>query len=497
MTLEIESNARPSIWSDLARAAVPIVAIVCAVGFFFLFGSPPETPQQEPPPPPPLMVETAVAAPYDAGVEIVVDGVAAVPRTVTVAAEVAGRITYKNPACNEGRVVREGDVLYEIDPTDYELAIKRIKGEVRQAQAALDEIGVQRNNTQSLVDLASRDVDLAQRELDRIQGLSNSRISTATERDQAERAVLTAQNAKQTLTNQLLLLDVQEQKLAAALDLQSAQLEAAEVDLKRTKVFAPVSGVIVQDSVELDGYVQPGTNVAAITDGATMEVHCNLEIDDVFWLLQEAAKDRDNLGPLAAVQIPRVPVVVEYHYAGYVIAWDGVLDRYNGRGVDEATRTVACRVLVEHPNSGRVVKSAQRSESPAAPALVNGMFVTVRASIPSDEPLLKIPNTALHPRDVVWKAVDGKLERSDASVARKLEDFSLVYAGAGSLNAGDVVITSPIPAPQIGQPVQTSAEVHVEETVVGTRKDSAGDQQGESGEKKRIETAAGKDLTAA
>lgn len=96
-----------------------------------------DAPQKQGEGPKPRLVATRTVAPEDARVTVTVQGTVT-PRTETsLVSEVAGKVRSVSPAFVAGGFFREGDVLLQIDPGDYEAALKRAEAELAAARAAL------------------------------------------------------------------------------------------------------------------------------------------------------------------------------------------------------------------------------------------------------------------------------------------------------------------------------------------------------------------------
>src|SRR5579871_6711662 len=98
------------------------------------------------PPPPPAPAAVQVSVPIEREVTDYVDFTArtAAVDSVEVRAHVWGYLQKVN--FKEGDLVKEGDILFEIDPRPYEALLNQAKAKVRQdeAQLALDEAEYQR-----------------------------------------------------------------------------------------------------------------------------------------------------------------------------------------------------------------------------------------------------------------------------------------------------------------------------------------------------------------
>ena len=164
--------------------------------------------------------------------------------------------------------------------------------------------------------------------------------------------------------------------------------------------------MIVTESVEADSYVQKGTPLVVIEDTAAVEVKCNLRMDELYWIWNQTDQ-RPTTGAdttRADYQIPNTDVNVLYRLGNREYQWKGKLWRYDGIGLDERTRTVPCRVLVEAPRDVQLLDADAASESMIGPpALVRGMFVALEILAKPRIPLLQVPEEAVQPGSTVWR----------------------------------------------------------------------------------------------
>ncbi len=144
-------------------------------------------------------------------------------RIVTISAEVAGRIEWIGP--KEGTLVRAGDRLVQLNADLLQTEFERV-----QAQAKYD-----------------------QTEFDRQKGLVEGGAAPSRALDEATT------------------------KLAVS----KAQLEEVRARLARTRIVAPISGVLNDLPAEIGEYVQAGTAVADIVDTATVKVTVEVPERDI------------------------------------------------------------------------------------------------------------------------------------------------------------------------------------------------------------------------
>ena len=330
------------------------------------------------------------------------DGVVVPYREVQVATEVAGRIVEKTDACQAGEVVRRGDLLVKIDPTDYELEVERLTRQQEQAYEAIREVDQEMVNTRRLIEVAEEDVELQRREVRRLDSLPAG-FSSEGELDRARRTLLQANQQLVTLRNQLDTLEQRRVSLQASERLAATQLRVAAVNLERTEIRAPMDGVVVREDAELNSFVGRGNPIVTIEDVTKVEVSTNLRMDQLYWVLNQSGQSFP-ADPDAGYRLPPTEATIEYELSGregVVYRWRGRLQAYDGVGLDPQTRTVPVRVLVDSPQ--RFLDDQGRERRLAGPtALVRGMYVRVLLHLHPQDDLWVIPAAALKPGNRVW-----------------------------------------------------------------------------------------------
>lgn len=403
----------------------------------------------------PPLVETAVAESFTGSLDITVDGVVVPFREVDLSAEVSGRIIQKAAECEAGRFVTEGTLLYKIDPSDYELEIRRLQEELNQADVAIQEADVEIENSAGLIELAEEDLALQRQELRRTTGLAGRSAVTEAELDKVKRSEVSARNALRLLRNQSQLAMTRKLRQERAKDLVVAQLERAKLDLERTTVTAPFDGVIVSKSAERDSFVQKGTVLVTVEDTSAVEIKCNLRVEELYWLWQQSTGSDAADDPGRNYRIPPTPVTVIYTVGGRGYAWAGELSRYDGIGFDEQTRTIPCRVVVDDPRGVKDLGATEGSERIQGPAaLVRGMYVSIKLHAKPQLELLSIPERALRPGNVIWFIKGDILRIEPVHVAETIDEMVLLHGGTTELSQGDPVVTSPLTFARDGMAVR-------------------------------------------
>jgi biotin carboxyl carrier protein len=441
-------SSRRTFLSQAARAAVPLVILALGIGGFMVFGQRPRLPRRTDLGPQAPIVKTDRIEPFEEAIILEVEGVAVPYRQVTLSAEVAGRITRKDLKCRAGSYVEQDDFLLQIDQTDYALEVRRLQSELQQADEDIQAVQIDITSAASLIELATESLVLQQRELARRKVLYKKKAVSESELDEGQRLELSSRNSLQSLRNQVASLRQRQRTLAAARELVNVNLERAQVDVRRTRVVSPVSGTIVEDRVEQDNYVARGGALVRLNETSRMEIECSLGVDQLYWLWVQAGilSPGEEASPQSLLELPQTPVTVAFAFEGIECQWDGVLSRYEGNGLDRKTRMVPCRVRIDQPTHVRTHADSPRKAGISLPALLSGMYVTVRIPVQPSVPLLSMPPAALRPGGQVWVLRDGQLWIESVERARIEENRVLVRPSmAAGLRVGDQVITSPLP----------------------------------------------------
>ena len=161
--------------------------------------------------------------------------------TIKVGTEVSGQVTKVYVDFNSP--VKAGQILAEIDST-------RVRARVQQseAQVALARAGLQQ--TVANVARSQSELEIQQRDFARQKALADRGFVSKAGLDLAQSKLNSARNALQVAL-------AQTQSGNAQIRQGTAELSSAQLDLNRTVIIAPASGVIINKLVE------PGTTVAA------------------------------------------------------------------------------------------------------------------------------------------------------------------------------------------------------------------------------------------
>jgi len=429
----------------------PIGVLLCGGLFVYAMGSRDKPDRKKPPVRKSLPVEVVQAVPHTGKLDITANGVVIPFREVQLSARVGGEVVFKSDSLSPGHTVKEGDLLLRIDGSDYKLEVARLEQEVARADVELERLQVDMQNAERLLKINRDMVALRKREIGRMDQLRRQNATSAAESDAAELALLTASQQATAQENLIRGFDTQARTLQMARELATLQLKRAKLDLQRTEISAPFTGVVIANHVEQNASVTPGSLVATIEDTSRVEVRCSLRSDDIPFLQSSGAELN------SAYDLPSVPVTVEYERGGHTYAWNGVLSRQDGLGLDQATRTLPVRIRVDEPTQNAALESMADELSSGytseSLALVRGMFVKVNLHCEPRRSLAVIPESVLRPGKQVWLMRNEKLAMETIRIARIEQGHAYIDMTSSPLRIGDQIVSSPVPNAKNGLPV--------------------------------------------
>jgi membrane fusion protein (multidrug efflux system) len=203
-------------------------------------------------------------------------------RAVIISPRVAGNVVSLDVADNQ--FVKQGQVLLQIDPRQYQFERELAEGALATAKAQLagQQYGfevAQKNFpallAQAQAQLASAKATLAKTQADYDRQRSLSKLATSAQDVDAAKAALEQSRAQVALAEAQVLqaspvpqriseTEKQVGQLQGQVEQAQARLEQAQLNLSWTQVTAPQDGWITKRNVELGNYVAPGQQLFAI-----------------------------------------------------------------------------------------------------------------------------------------------------------------------------------------------------------------------------------------
>jgi len=339
------------------------------------------------------LVQTRPVEKTTAPVIVEAMGTVIAAQEITLQPQVSGTVVKLNPAFVPGGRVEAGEVLLVIEPAEYQVAVDR-------AQATLA-----RNEAQ---------LQSAIWELERLQGLERHAVN------------------KKELDDGYTARAVAEADVAVA----RASLEQARIDLARTTIRAPFSGIITSEAVDLGAQVTSQTQLATLVGTDAYWVQASIPVDRLSWVTIPPADGQ-----------PGSPVHIQQQLGlGTRAEWEGHVVRLLG---DLEPQGRMARLLITVPDPLRL-KSAPDKRVP----LLISSYVDVAIEGRSVRNVVLVGRDELHDGNNVWiMNSDDLLDIRPIEIAFRGREQVLV---SGGLTAGERLVVSDLPAPVARMPLRLS-----------------------------------------
>ncbi len=299
-------------------------------------------------------------------------------RDIALSSRVNGQIQSIGPSFTLGGQVEQGEVLLQLDPSDYKQALVMRESEMLQVKAELAiEEGQQR--------VARREFELLGTDIDEV-------------------------------NRSLVLREPQIQSLRAKLIAAQAAVEQARIDLQRTEIRAPFNGQILARSAELGSQVSEGDELARLVGIETYWVIATIPINKLRWI-EFPRHDQDG-----------TKAIISHNSAWHQDERrEGRVKRLIGE-LDQRTRMARVIVEVQQPLG-----------NDDQPELILGSIVQVDIDASPLTDVIRLDRAFLRQNNTVWVMENGKLRIREVVVL--FSDAAYAYIGEG-IEAGERVVTT-------------------------------------------------------
>jgi RND family efflux transporter MFP subunit len=296
---------------------------------------------------------------------------------------VSGEIISISDAFTPGGFVEQGEVLLQIDPTDYEATLLERQSGLRQASAELEmELGRQ---------------DLARQDYEELRGTISDEYRT------------------------LVLRQPQLDTARAQVESAQAGVRRAELDLERTRIRAPFAAHILTREANVGSQVAPGESLGHLVGVRSYWVEATVPVSNLQWIA--FPEGSGSAGSPVRVR-NRAAWPEDIYREGRVHSLIGALENQ--------TRMARVLLTVSDP-------LAHEPETAGQPPLMIGSYVEARIQGKPIENVVRMDRQYLRQNDTAWVNRQGVLEIRELDVAYRDETFAYVREG---LDANDLIVTT-------------------------------------------------------
>src|SRR6202022_1593889 len=205
---------------------------------------------------------------------------------VLITPDISGKII--SVAVKEGQEVSTGDVMFQIDPVPFKLAVAQARAKLDDAKTSHDNLVANVKLYAQTIEIVNAGIALKQRDVERKNSLVKSNAGSQLDLDNSGTALVTAQAQLQlarmqnsTALNQLLgNTDLPLEQFPAYMQAK-AVLDDAQRNLDLTTVRAPMNGIATQvEQIQLGRFVMAGAPVFSVIDTSKPWVDANPKESD-------------------------------------------------------------------------------------------------------------------------------------------------------------------------------------------------------------------------
>ncbi len=383
------------------KAIIPIVIIaLSALATRALVRSRPQVETQEVEPLAPL-VRVIEAARQDLALDVRAQGTV-LPRTeTTLIAQVAGEVVKVSANFETGGFFSRGETLVELDPRDYQVAVRRARAQVAQAQ-----------------------------------------LQVVQQEAEAQVAIEEWQQLGEGEPSALVMRQPQVAQARAGLEAAEAELEKAELDLERTRLKAPFDGRVRTKRVDRGQFLTPGAALATIHATDYAEIRLPVADDQLAYIDLPFAyrTGAHRAGP---------EVTLRARFGRELHSWQGRIVRSEGE-LDSRSRMLNLVARVEGPYESSTA-------DPGRPPLAVGLFVEAEIEGRPVDGVIVLPRSALRPEGDGYQVLvvddDSRLRFRDVEVLRLEGERATIGEG---LEVGETVCVSALDVATDGMKVRTA-----------------------------------------
>jgi HlyD family secretion protein len=269
-------------------------------------------------------------------------------REIEIAADVPGRLVALN--AEEGQHLKKGDLLAAVDDAEARLEVQRLQARMAIAQAELDDLRAKPRSAElklqrSKILEAEVQREREQTALERQKTLQAKNASPAAEVDSATFSLRSASQRLETENRALHLLSAAPRKSTvevarARLGELESELALAKLEVERTRVVAPVDGVVLSRNYQLGERVEKGAPLVTLIDLDEMWVE--LAVD-------ETVHGRLSLGQSVQVRLEAAPQLAVAGRISYIADRHSFTPRNIETRAERAMLTFRVKVAIDHP----------------------------------------------------------------------------------------------------------------------------------------------------
>ncbi|MEM9111166.1 MAG: HlyD family efflux transporter periplasmic adaptor subunit [Planctomycetota bacterium] len=196
--------------------------------------------------------------------------------TADVPARIGATVVTLPKEIEVGRIVKAGQTIAELDPTDFQNTFNAAEKRIAEAGAVIKQLETELASLKKRLVVEEQDTELARAEYRRQLDRKQTGAATQTDIDRAQRTLLTAERSVIATQQQIDAIPPRVLGVEAQQAVAKADRDTAKANLTRTTIVSPIDGIIEMLDIEVGENLAPGQRVARIIDPRIIELPLQL-----------------------------------------------------------------------------------------------------------------------------------------------------------------------------------------------------------------------------
>ena len=395
------------------------------------------------------LVDVMPLALFNSAPEVIAYGRVEPKHTWQAIAEVSGKVIYRHPELESGRLLTAGTLVLKIDPLEYQLEQTQALANVNVANTQLTRLDLEEKNLQISLDIEKQKLAIENQEYQRKLELKNKKLISNSELDAQKQSLLIQTKLVSDLNSTLSLMPDDKNVALSQLKVNQALLDDANRQLKNTQLTLPFDARIAGVSVEQAQVVTMGNTLFEAHQLGNVEVKAELSLKDAEMLMASVINTTSANNELPDVEQLGLKSHIELQMGSKINQWPATLTRI-ADNINPDQATIGFYLEVE--------QDFKHLDLANKPPLTKGMFVSAHLAGRSS-PQFMVPEKALHGEQIYIMGSDNKLIIRHVQVNfRNTQGVAII----GNVNVADKLVLNDLIPAIAGMSLKVNTNMHAE-----------------------------------
>jgi hypothetical protein len=365
-------------------------------------------------------------------------------------AEVSGKVVYRYPELEVGRLLPAGTLVLKVDPLAYELKQTQASANVSASNAQLKRLLQEQKNINASLSIEKEKLALVEQEYQRKLSLQQKKLISSSDLESQKQTLLIQKKLVQDLSSALSLIPDDTKVAEAQLNVNEALLVDAQRALDDTRLTLPFDARVSTVNVEASQAVSVGEVLFEVDKLGAVEVKAELSLQDAEMLMASVNLQSEQ-GRLPDIESLGLKADVALQVGNKVYQWPAKLTRVAG-SVDAEQATMGFYL--------EIVQDIQQLGIAKKPLLTKGMFVAANIYGFASEQFM-IAEKALHGDQVYVMDENKQLSIREVKVLFRNKTGVAI---SGDIKAGELLILNDLIPAIPGMSLKTQTATTTEES---------------------------------